>query len=197
MPLRAENSPAVFLDRDGVINEDVGHLGEVEHLRLLPRVPASVKRLNEHGIPVIVVSNQSSIGRAIFSEGQIQEINRSIADRLRLEGAEVKRSYYCPHHPTEGKGSYRVQCECRKPNPGMLQQAANELGLDLTRSVMVGDNLTDIEAGQRAGCGTILVAENRDDEFWTRLKESHHQPDQVVTELAEAVDWILYNLKTS
>jgi len=190
MPSRDNLVRAVFLDRDGVINKDVGHLSQVVQLQVLPDAPKAIKRLNDHGLTVVVVTNQSAIGRGICTEDDVEEINRSIAIRLSEDGAKIERFYYCPHHPTEANGKYLQACQCRKPNPGMLLQASRDLGIYLGDSIMVGDQITDLEAGWRAGCRAILVGKDRNPDFWEKLG-SGRQPDQVVEGIGEAVDWIL------
>ena len=154
----AESRPALFLDRDGVLIEEVEYLARPEQVRLIPGAAAAIRKVNDAGWRVVVVSNQSGVARGLFPESLLPEIHRVIADRLLAEaGARVDRFYYCPHHPTEGQGGYRIDCDCRKPKPGMLLKAAAELGIDLARSWMVGDRATDLQAGAAAGCRTILV----------------------------------------
>ena len=150
--------PALFLDRDGVLIEEVEYLAKLELVRLIPGAAAVVRRANDAGWRVVVVSNQSGVARGLLPESFLAEVHREIARHLLEEaGAKLDRFYYCPHHPTEGQGVYRIACECRKPKPGMLLQAARELGIDLARSWMIGDRRTDLEAGAAAGCRTILV----------------------------------------
>ncbi len=154
----AESRPALFLDRDGVLIEELEYLSDPTRVRLIPGAAGAVRRANDAGWRVVVVSNQSGVARGLFAESVLPEINRIIADRLLVEaGASVDRFYYCPHHPTEGQGIYRIDCDCRKPKPGMLLKAATELGIDLARSWMVGDRATDLQAGAAACCRTILV----------------------------------------
>lgn len=184
----------VFLDRDGVLIYDIGHLSRIEQLSLLPGAAAAVKRLNDRGVPVMVVTNQSVVARGLCSEEQVAAIHLALADRLAAGGAYITRFYYCPHHPTAGVGAYRLDCGCRKPKPGMLHQAASEMGLDLKGSVMVGDQITDLEAGWAAGCRTVLVGGSADGETRRRLATSQLQPDCIGNGLGAAVDWILQNL---
>ena len=154
----AESRPALFLDRDGVLIEEVEYLSDPGQVRLIRGAAAAVRRANEAGWLVVVVSNQSGVARGFFPESVLPEVGRVIEDRLLVEaGASVDRFYYCPHHPTAGRGGYRIDCDCRKPKPGMLLKAAAELGIDLARSWMVGDRATDLQAGAAAGCRTILV----------------------------------------
>ena len=182
---------AVFLDRDGVLNHEVGHLSRVEQIQLLPGVPGAVRRLNQRGIPVVVVTNQSVIGRGICSEEDVEQIHVAMQELLSDEQAIINNFYYCPHHPTEGIGRYLLHCDCRKPLPGMLVQAATELGFDLSASVVVGDSLSDLEAGWAAGCQTVLVATGNGAETRRRMDSHPRRPDHYATGLDEAVEWIL------
>lgn len=188
---------AVFLDRDGVLVDDVGHLSRVDQLSVIPGAPLAVKRLNDLGISVVVVTNQSVIGRGFCSEDQMNLIHQALAEQLSKDGAHITRFYYCPHHPTEGVGDYLLDCQCRKPKPGMLRQAAADLGLDLADSVMVGDNFTDIDAGGEAGCRTVLVTGLAGEQTKKRPASSKRQPDLVVDGLGAAVDWILQEVMAS
>ena len=188
---------AVFLDRDGVLNREVGNLSRVEQLQLLPGVSGAVRKLNELDIPVIVVTNQSAVGRGLCSEAELGEIHVALAELLAAGGASVARFCYCPHHPTEGIGPYRMECECRKPKPGMLRQAAKDLGIDLTRSAIVGDHLSDLQAGWTAGCRTVLVTTGRGLETRKNLAGHPRQPDHIADGLAGAVDWILGSFESA
>jgi D-glycero-D-manno-heptose 1,7-bisphosphate phosphatase len=149
--------PAVFLDRDGVIIEEVNYLAHPDQVRLIPGAAAAIARLNRRGVPVVVVTNQAGVARGFFPEERVGEVHLRLSALLAAGGASVDRFYHCPHHPSAGVGSYRVECDCRKPRPGMLRRAARELGLDLRASCLIGDKVSDLEAGARAGCRTILV----------------------------------------
>lgn len=150
--------PAVFLDRDGVLIVEAEYLSEVAQVRLVPGAAAAVRRLNDAGRPVVVVTNQSGVARGFFPEARVGVVHAHIAELLHAEaGARIDRFDYSPFHPTEGVGEYRRETDCRKPKAGMLLRSAAALGLDLGRSWMVGDRRTDLEAGAAAGCRTILV----------------------------------------
>ena len=148
---------AVFLDRDGTINVEKNYLHKIEDFEFIPGAPEAIKRLKDAGFLVIVVSNQAGIGRGYFDEQDVEELHRHIQSELVNYDASIDAFYFCPHHPQEGIGDFRVVCDCRKGQPGMLQQAAREHDIDLQKSFMIGDKLADIEAGQRAGCKSILV----------------------------------------
>jgi len=147
---------AVFLDRDGVIVEDPGHLHRPEDLRVLPGAVESIRELRRAGFKVIVVTNQSAVARGLLTEQDLAALHASMAEQLARGGAMLHDILYCPHHP-EGLGAYAIACECRKPAPGMLLAAQARHGLDLARSFLVGDQLSDVAAAHRAGCRPILV----------------------------------------
>ena len=148
---------AVFLDRDGTINVEVEYLQSVDQFRFIPGVPAALKRLQQAGFLLVVVTNQAGIGRGYYDEAALELVHRHMHAELAAAGVAIDACYFCPHHPEKGVGAYLQECGCRKPLPGMLQQAARELQIDLPRSFMVGDKLTDIEAGLSAGCRSLLV----------------------------------------
>jgi len=147
----------VFLDRDGTVIEEKHYLSTPEGVELLPTVGETIARLNELGVPVVVVTNQAGIARGYFAEDCLAPIHARLDALLAGYGARIDHYEYCPHHPTEGLGKYRRDCDCRKPRPGMLQRAAELLQIDLSQSLMVGDRPGDVQAGQAAGCRSALV----------------------------------------
>lgn len=152
---------AVFLDRDGTINKYVGFLKDIDQFELIEGVPEAIKVFNELGFLVIVVTNQPVIARGEISESELDEIHNKMETLLGNKGAIVDAIYYCPHHPDKGykgeKTELKIQCNCRKPKPGMLYEAANRYNIDLERSWMVGDSESDVYAGIAAGCKTVLL----------------------------------------
>ena len=177
--------PAVFLDRDGTLNEEVDYLSRPEDLRLIPGAAAAVARLNAAGIPVVVVTNQSGIGRGYYDWKDFAAVMSRMGTLLALESAHLDAVYASPHHE-KGEGGYaHPDHPDRKPNPGMLRRAAEEHGLDLERSWMVGDKAIDIEAGRRAGCRTCLVRTGYGKD------EDPTGADLVCDDLPEAVERIL------
>jgi D-glycero-D-manno-heptose 1,7-bisphosphate phosphatase len=173
---------AVFLDRDGTINEEVSYLDDPDRLYLIPGAAEAIRLLNEASVLVIVVSNQSGVGRGYFSAATAEAIHQRLANRLASRGAHFNAVYYCPHHPGE-------ECDCRKPKAGMLEQAAREHGIDLQRAYIVGDKVSDLEAGRRVGCRTVLVLTGYGEQ--AREAFSDFQPDHIATDLPDAVTWIL------
>jgi len=147
---------AVFLDRDGTINFEKEYLYQAEDFEFIPGAAEAIRLLNQAGIMVVVVTNQSGVARGYYTEGDVENLHRHIDRELERYGARVDVWLYCPHHPS-GRGSYALPCHCRKPLPGMLQVAAARHDIELEGSTMIGDKLADIEAGLSAGCRTILV----------------------------------------
>jgi D-glycero-D-manno-heptose 1,7-bisphosphate phosphatase len=146
---------AVFIDRDGTINEESGYLFRKEDCRFIPGTFEAIVQLNIAGFLVVVITNQSGIARGYYSEADLDQLHLYMADEIAAAGGRIDGWYHCPHHPDYLSES--SQCDCRKPLPGMLQRAAHELGLDLASSWMIGDKIADVAAGSAAGCQTILV----------------------------------------
>jgi len=182
--------PCVFLDRDGTLHPDVDFLRLPSQLKLYPGAGAAVARLNRHGIPVVVVTNQSGVARGMLDEPQLAEIHAELARQLAEHGARLDGLYYCPHHPTEGSAPYRMACSCRKPNPGMLIQASQEHQLDLGASWIVGDSARDLQAGAAVGARGILVSTGKGSSTAGGLRESGREL-LYVPDLAAAVELIL------
>ncbi len=149
--------PAVFLDRDGTINEDVGYLSELAHLTLYPWAIDAVRLLNRAGYLVVMVTNQGGIGRKMIRPEFPGELHAVIDERLAAGGARVDGWYFCPHHPEALVDELRQECRCRKPAAGMALDAARDLGIDLTRSWVIGDKWIDVQLGQRIGGRAVLV----------------------------------------
>jgi D-glycero-D-manno-heptose 1,7-bisphosphate phosphatase len=148
---------AVFLDRDGVINVEKEYLHRVGDFEFLPGVPQALRLLKEAGFLLIVVTNQSGVARGYYSLEDVECLHRHLQDQLAPYGAAVDGFYVCPHHPEYGTGDLTGECSCRKPLPGMIEKAAVDFQIDPARSYLVGDKLSDIEAGEAAGCRSILV----------------------------------------
>ncbi len=153
----SKNRGAVFLDRDGTIIRQVELMHNVSQLRFLPGAADAIRLLNEKDFAVVVVTNQPVVARGVAREPDIELIHETMNSRLKARGAHIDAFYYCPHHPNATLGQYRIKCTCRKPEPGMIFRASKEHGIDLGRSVMIGDTTQDVMAGNRAGVRTILV----------------------------------------
>jgi D-glycero-D-manno-heptose 1,7-bisphosphate phosphatase len=184
--------PAVFIDRDGTLTEEVGYVNHPSRLRLLPRAGEAIRRLNAAGIAAIVVTNQAGIARGYFSESVLSAVNDSLRAQLARAGARLDGLYICLHHPSEGEAPYRAQCDCRKPRPGLLLRAAAELGVDLGRSTMVGDKASDLLAARAVGAQAVLVLTGYGRGEWEYRREQFEvPPDHVAGDLLDAVDWAL------
>jgi D-glycero-D-manno-heptose 1,7-bisphosphate phosphatase len=186
--------PAVFLDRDGTIIEDVGFLRHLDQIVFFPWSIDVIRALNRAGLPVVVITNQSGIARGILTEAFVDETHRRIDQRLAAGGARIDAYYYCPHHP-EGKVEPYVQtCDCRKPGCGMIERASRDLGLDPSRSFVVGDTWRDVGAGRAAGARSILVRQRttaRADLPPVPAPPPDLEADVIVDNLAAAASWIL------
>jgi D-glycero-D-manno-heptose 1,7-bisphosphate phosphatase len=169
-------SPAVFLDRDGTLMRDVDYCGDPKDVDLLPGVPAALRALKDRGYKLIVITNQSGIGRGYFNDDQYRAVEAELARRIG-EGV-IDATYYCPHLPDAG-------CQCRKPSPEMVLQAAREHDVDLARSFFIGDKRSDLDCGRAAGVKTILVRTG----YGKNLEEN--LADLVARDLTEAADMIL------
>lgn len=177
-PLR----PAVFLDRDGTINEDVGYLSALSHLTLYPWAIDAVRLLNRAGYVVAIVTNQGGIGRKMIAPEFVPVLHDEIARRLATGGARIDGWYSCPHHPEALIEELRTPCECRKPNPGMPRQAAREHGIDLARSWVVGDKWLDVQLAERIGGRGVLVRTG-----WGRIEEAVRPEGQAVDAICDTL----------
>jgi D-glycero-D-manno-heptose 1,7-bisphosphate phosphatase len=150
-------SSAVFLDRDGTVNEEVDFLTSPRDLRLIPRSAEAIRRANDLGLRVIIVSNQSGVARGLLTEAALAEIHAALAAQLGERNARVDGIYYCPHHPTQGIDGYRMECDCRKPKAGMIDRAVREFSVDPAKSWVIGDRTVDAGMAKSAGARAILV----------------------------------------
>jgi D-glycero-D-manno-heptose 1,7-bisphosphate phosphatase len=188
---------AVFLDRDGVINRLVYHQEAgvldspftLEQFELMPRAAKAVKLINRMRFKAVLVSNQPGIAKGHFDLNTLGKMEKRMKKGLAKEDAQIDKAYYCFHHPKEGRGKYKKACNCRKPKPGLILKASREMSVDLKRSYMVGDSITDMEAGRKAGCVTILIGNHKCD--LCRLLTKHKvKPDYIASDLYNAVKLI-------
>jgi D-glycero-D-manno-heptose 1,7-bisphosphate phosphatase len=180
-PLR----PAVFLDRDGTISEEMGYVNHASRFRMFPFAAAAIQSLQAAGWPVIVVTNQSGVGRGYFPESVVHEVHQQMTRELAAAGARVDAIFYCPHISGDA-------CACRKPKTGMLESAAQEHGLDLQRSFVVGDRYGDVVLGRNAGARSVLVRTGYGQgELAWHAPQWEIQPDFIADTLTEAAAWIL------
>ncbi len=178
--------PAVFLDRDGTLVVERGYLSDPDEIELLPGVAQALRKLRSAGYPLVVVSNQSGVGRGLFPLSRVHEAMARLREALRAQGVELDAIFFCPHRPGEG-------CACRKPGSALLERAADDLQLAPRRSAMVGDKLLDAETGRRAGALGLLVRTGygRDEEQRIAGESPGREPDAVFEDLAAAARWIL------
>lgn len=187
MAKKGKKRIAVFLDRDGTLNEEVGYLDSLTKLAILPGAVEAVRLINQAGFLAIVITNQSGIARGFFDETFVHNVHERLQALFHAQGAVIDAFYYCPHHPTEGRGPYLMPCSCRKPSPGLLLQAAEEWNIDLESSFMVGDTPKDIEAGHRAGCkGIFVLTGHGRHAVWDATG-----PDHTAFDVLSAVKWIM------
>jgi D-glycero-D-manno-heptose 1,7-bisphosphate phosphatase len=177
----AANSRAVFLDRDGTITESANYVDRVEQVVLIPQAAQALKRLQDAGYKLFIITNQSGVGRGYFTHEAVESIHAHLNEQFGRAGVRFDRYYVCPHHPED-------DCACRKPKPKFLLDAAREHGLDLSRCYMIGDRASDIQTGINAGVRTVLVLTGggRD-----TLAQQVVKPDHVANDIAEAAGWIL------
>jgi D-glycero-D-manno-heptose 1,7-bisphosphate phosphatase len=183
---RARSGAAVFLDRDGVINENVDgdYVRSWEGLRLLPGALEAIAALTRAGYPIVIVTNQQGVGKGLMAAPEVDEIHRRLVGQIEAAGGRVAAVRYCPHLEADG-------CECRKPKPGLLTGAAEELGLDLARSVFVGDAVSDVQAAHAAGCRPILVRTGRGRESEAAVLDGGFGAVEVVEDLGAAARLLL------
>lgn len=186
---------AVFLDRDGTINEQMGYINHLSRFHLLPGVAQAIKHLNDQSIPVFVVTNQSGLARGYFPATLLEVVHAAMAERLHAGGASLDGVYVCPHHPEAKEERYRLDCPCRKPKPGLFLQAAAEHDLDLSLSYVVGDRWSDLKAAAACGATGVLVLTGygRGDYEFIGPRQAI-QPSHVASDLEAAVQWIVKDM---
>jgi D-glycero-D-manno-heptose 1,7-bisphosphate phosphatase len=182
---------AVFLDRDGTINEEVEFVRSPDELQLIPGAPEAIRALNQAGMVTCVISNQAGVARGFVSEGTLADIHRKLEADLHAGGATLDRIYYCPHHPVKGLPPYNVACECRKPSPGMLLAAARDFGIDLRQSYVIGDRIVDVQVARAVGARSILVRTGYGTIAEQECRRDGVAPDLVARSIVEAADFIL------
>jgi D-glycero-D-manno-heptose 1,7-bisphosphate phosphatase len=184
--------PAVFLDRDGTLIEDMGYINHIDRLHVFPWTGPAVRKLNEAGLPAVVITNQGGVAMGYFPEALVLEIHHKISLELNKYGAHLDAVYYCPHHPNGIVREYRGPCQCRKPAPGLLLQATQEFDIDLAHSYFVGDRFRDTETAFAIGAKGILVLSGYGKgEYEYQRGTWSRMPDHVAAHLGDAVDWIL------
>jgi D-glycero-D-manno-heptose 1,7-bisphosphate phosphatase len=183
------------MDRDGTMTVEGGYINHPSRLKLITGTADAVRMLNENDIYAVVTTNQAGVARGYFTEDMIHTVHDRMRDLLAKKGAKLDAVYYCPHHPREGGPGYRLDCNCRKPKPGMIEQACRELPIDLSRSYMVGDKISDSEFGPRLGLRTVRERTGSGrGEYEYQRKDWTDQPDHIAKDLRAAVKWILQDM---
>jgi D-glycero-D-manno-heptose 1,7-bisphosphate phosphatase len=189
---------ALLIDRDGTVCEDVGYLDQPQALHVLPGAAEALVAAERAGFQIVLVTNQAGVGHGRLDELTLDSIHDRLRELLGERGARVDGIYYCPHHPEALLARYRLDCACRKPKPGMLLRARDEMGIDLGSSYLVGDHPRDIAAGAAAGVTSVLVLTGHGRRMWLEApRPPDVRPDHVAEDLAGAVAWILERERAS
>jgi D-glycero-D-manno-heptose 1,7-bisphosphate phosphatase len=176
------------MDRDGTISEEVGYVNHPSRYRVFPYSAEAVRLLNEAGWLAILVTNQAGVARGYFTEDVIGAVHAVLKEELERQGARLDAIYYCAHHPTVGEAPYRFACDCRKPRPGLIEQAAREFEIDLAESWMVGDRYSDVELARNAHLRSAFVLSGYGRGEWEYQRAAWpHEPDMVAEDLLAAV----------
>ncbi len=182
----------VFLDRDGTVTEEAGYVNHVSRLHLIPGAAEGIRLLNDAGVPVILATNQAGVARGYFDENLVKAVLERLGSMLGALGARLDAVYYCPHHPTAGEPPYRADCDCRKPKPGMLLRGAREFGLDLSRSYVIGDKISDVYFAGAAGAKGLLVTTGYGlGELVHQRAGWRREPHAIVPDVYAASRWII------
>jgi D-glycero-D-manno-heptose 1,7-bisphosphate phosphatase len=182
---------AVFLDRDGTLNEDVGYPGRYDQVHIYPYSFDAIRKLNAAGLAVVVITNQSGVGRGFFTEDELHVIHDRMRADFAAAGARIDAVYYCPHFVGSSSPAYDIDCACRKPFPGMAIRAREEFGLDLEGSYMVGDKVEDVRFGLNAGARPVLVLTGYGEASREALRREGIEPAHIAPDMGAAADWIL------
>ncbi len=190
MPETNSPRPAIFFDRDGTLAEEIGYVNHISRFHVLPWAAEAVRRVNQAGWMAVVVTNQSGIGRRMFPESLVKEVHRLLDQKIKEGGGTLAGIYYCPHSPND-------TCGCRKPKPGLMLRAAEELGIDLKRSFLISDRYIDVEMAHSVGSRAALVMTGYGLGEWEHHRETWpRQPEVVAANSLEAVEEVLKLMKT-
>lgn len=184
---------AVFLDRDGTLIEEKGYLDSPENIILFPFTAEALRLLSENGFMTIIASNQSGIARGYFTAEKVEEINSALSSLLSASGARIDDIYYCPHYPGGTVIEYAIECDCRKPGTGLIRRAADEHGIDLCASFIIGDKMSDILISRELPLRSVLVRTGYGKFDEMNLQETVYSPDFIADDLLQAARWIVEN----
>lgn len=181
---------AIFLDRDGTVNEEVSFLTDPAEVRLIPGADEAIREANDLGFLVFIITNQSGVARGLLDESKLQEIHEALLAMLRNRDAHVEAVYYCPHHPDYGEPPYRTTCDCRKPGIGMLAKAAEQHKIDLKQSFLIGDRMADIQTAIAANVHPILVLTGYGKEEKQICDDNGVKPEYIASDILSAISYI-------
>jgi len=185
---------AIFIDRDGTVNEEVGYLNHIDRFKLLPRTTDAVRLINRSLFKAVLITNQAGVAKGYFPEELVIKIHEKLKALLEEEGSHLDGIYYCPHHPEGVVEKYRIRCSCRKPEPGLLLKAASDLDIALARSYLIGDKISDVQMARSVGAKGILVLTGYgrgEVENFSKEWGDAEKPDYIAEDLFDAVEWIL------
>lgn len=191
------NNIGIFLDRDGTINEELEFISSPDDVKLIPLSADAIRQANEMGLKVFVITNQSGVARGFIKEEELVRVHNKLVELLNKEGAHIDAIYFCPHHPEFGEPPYKMECECRKPNSGMLRQAEKEFNIDLKKSFVVGDRIIDIQAAHAVGATGILVLTGYGKNQIDEILKNNIEIDYIAENLYDAMQFIKTKIKSN
>jgi D-glycero-D-manno-heptose 1,7-bisphosphate phosphatase len=187
----AVKKKAVFLDRDGTLNADAGYASRYEQIAVYPESFEAVRKLNRAGLLAVVITNQSAVGRGLLTEDELTDMHARLCDLFARRSARLDAIYFCPHYSLSADLRYKEECECRKPRPGLALRAAEDLGIDLTGSYMIGDKTEDVILARNIGAVPVLVLTGSGRESLSRLREKGFEPAHVAETILQAAEWVV------
>lgn len=189
------NNIAIFLDRDGTINEELEFISSPDDVKLIPRSADAIREANQLGLKVFVITNQSGIARGFIKEEELALVHNKLVELLNKEGAHIDAIYFCPHHPEYGEPPYKIECDCRKPNSGMLRQAEKEFNIDLNKSFVIGDRIIDVQTAHAVGATGILVLTGYGKNQIDEVLKNNIEIDYIAEDLYDAMQFIKTKIK--
>ncbi len=191
------NNIGIFLDRDGTINEELEFISSPDDVVLIPRSAEAIREANQLGLKVFVITNQSGIARGFIKEEELVKVHNKLVELLNNAGAHLDAIYFCPHHPEFGEPPYKIECDCRKPNSGMLRQAEKEFNIDLKKSFVVGDRIIDVQTAHAVGATGILVLTGYGKNQIEEIQKNNIKIDYIAEDLYDAMQFIKTKIKSN